>query len=75
MDVTSPIRFDESKIQGVSGSQFMTRIDPATLPQVFDIDWREGSDETARRVGRERGAHRRGFAEDEGIGWATPCGY
>jgi putative ABC transport system permease protein len=67
VDIASPIRFDESKVQGVSGTQFMTGIDPATLPQVFDIDWQDGSDATLTGLGANGAIVDEGFAEDEGI--------
>ena len=51
VDVASAIRFDEGKIKGDSGTQFMTGIDPATLPRTFDIDWQEGSDSTLTGLG------------------------
>jgi putative ABC transport system permease protein len=67
VDVASPIRSDESKIRGVSGTQFMSGIDPATLPQVFDIDWEEGSGATLTGLGPNGALLDEGFAGDEGF--------
>jgi putative ABC transport system permease protein len=67
VDVASPIRFDESKVQGTSGNRFMAGIDPPTLPQVFDLDWEEGSDATLTALGGSGTILDEGFAEDEDI--------
>ena len=65
VEVASALRFDESKVRGASGTQFMTGIDPATLPQVFDIDWEEGSDATLTGLGGDGAILDEAFAEKQ----------
>ncbi len=67
VEAASPIRFDESRVEGTSGTRFMTGIDPGTLRQVFDIDWEEGSDATLGGLGPNGAILDEGFAEAEGF--------
>jgi len=67
VEVASPLRFDEGKVQGASGTQFMTGIDPASLPQVFDIDWEEGDDATLTGLGGSGAILDEGFADKRGF--------
>jgi putative ABC transport system permease protein len=65
VEVASPIRFDESKVEGTSGNHFMAGIDPASLTRVFNIEWEEGSNATLLGLGPNGAILDEGFAGDE----------
>jgi putative ABC transport system permease protein len=65
VEAASPLRFDESKIEGTSGTHFMTGVDPGTLRLVFDIEWEDGSDSTLSSLGPNGAIVDEGFADNE----------
>ena len=48
----SSLRDTQAEIKGVDGDTFFTHaIEPATLNEVYNFDWQEGSDDTLRSLG------------------------
>jgi len=44
-------RFSQAKVHGVKGSDSVSGVDPATLPSIYKVDWKKGSDATLRELG------------------------
>src|SRR5689334_21649556 len=44
--VASPIRLSQARVSGVSGTPDLSGLDPATLPSVYQIEWKKGSNQT-----------------------------
>ena len=55
------------RIEGVDGDQLINGIDPATLADVAEIDWVEGSDETLAALGDNGAIVESTFAEENEI--------
>jgi putative ABC transport system permease protein len=51
VSVASSVRLSQAKVAGVSGSPGVTGVDPRTLPSVFQIEWKKGSNATLRSLG------------------------
>ena len=47
----SPIRDTQTQIKGVSGTKFTHAIDPATIGQVYNFDWEDGSQKSLDELG------------------------
>ena len=47
----SSLRDTQAEIKGVDGKFNTHAIEPATLPEVYNFDWQEGSDDTLRSLG------------------------
>ncbi len=47
----SPIRDTQTRIKGVSGTKFTHAIDPATVGQVYNFDWEDGSQKSLDELG------------------------
>ena len=60
-------RYTEAKVEGEDGNSFLSLIDPATVNDVFDFDWREGGPETAAALGSTDAVVDEGWAEDRGL--------
>jgi putative ABC transport system permease protein len=43
---SSEIRLSQAKVAGVSGTPDVSGVDPATLPSVYQLDWKKGSNAT-----------------------------
>jgi putative ABC transport system permease protein len=50
VSVASPIRMSQARVAGVSGTPDMTGVDPATLPSVYQIEWKKGSNQTLQSL-------------------------
>jgi putative ABC transport system permease protein len=47
---SSEIRLSQAKVAGVSGTPDVSGVDPATLPSVYQLDWKKGSNATLNRL-------------------------
>jgi putative ABC transport system permease protein len=47
---SSEIRLSQAKVAGVSGTPDVSGVDPATLPSVYQLDWKKGSNGTLQRL-------------------------
>jgi putative ABC transport system permease protein len=63
----SPIASGNAKIKGVSGTQTVTGLDPATIARVGDIDWKQGSDATLAALGTNGAFAESNWAKDNDI--------
>lgn len=64
---SSPSSASGGRIDGIDGDQFINGIDPATLADVAELDWVEGSDETLAELGSNGAIVESTFAEENGI--------
>ncbi|UGS35813.1 ABC transporter permease [Capillimicrobium parvum] len=58
----SPITFSTSRVTGVGGKTSVTGV-PANLPDVFTIDWKQGSDRVVRTLGAQGAVLTKGYAD------------
>ena len=65
VEAVSSLRDTQAEIKGVDGKFNTHAIEPATLREVYNFDWQDGSDETLR-VARRRRRPARGGDGDEG---------
>jgi putative ABC transport system permease protein len=63
----SPIRFETGRIVGEDGTTGVTGVDPATVGQVLDLEWTEGSDATLGRLGEHDAAVTTDFADENDL--------
>jgi putative ABC transport system permease protein len=47
---SSEIRLSQAKVAGVNGTPDVSGLDPATLPSVYQVDWKDGSNATLARL-------------------------
>jgi len=66
VEAASPYRYTQALIEGDKG--FLSLVDPATVNDVFDFDWREGSAETAAGLGPTDAVVDDNWARDNGLG-------
>ena len=52
---SSEIRLSQAKVAGVSGTPDVSGVDPATLPSVYQLDWKKGSNATLAGLARDGG--------------------
>ena len=63
----SPLRFSESRVDGVPGQTAVSGIDPESFAQVSNLDWVEGSDATLAALGPRDALIDEGWAKDNGL--------
>jgi putative ABC transport system permease protein len=62
------LRFPEIRTEP-GGTQFLNTVDPATAPEVFDFDWKEGgSDALFAQLGADGALIEQNLAKDTGLG-------
>jgi putative ABC transport system permease protein len=49
--VQSAVQLSQAEVKGVSGKPGVTGVDTATLPRVYQIDWKHGSNQTLTSLG------------------------
>ena len=49
----SPIRDTQTQVKGISDTKFTHAIDPATIGQVYNFDWEEGSQQSLDELGSD----------------------
>jgi putative ABC transport system permease protein len=62
----SPVSFSTSRVAGVPGKTSVTGV-PASLPDVFNTDWKQGSDTVIRGLGSSGAVLTKGYAEDNDL--------
>ena len=50
VSVASPIRLSQARVGGVSGTPDVSGLDPATLPAVYQVEWKKGSNQTLQTL-------------------------
>jgi putative ABC transport system permease protein len=51
VSVASAVRLSQARVHGVSGTPGVTGLDTKTLPAVYQIDWKHGSNQTLTSLG------------------------
>ena len=59
------MRYDLAKVDGKS--QYLSGIDPATISQTYNFDWKTGSDATLAQLGANGAVVDKKFAEDQDL--------
>jgi putative ABC transport system permease protein len=59
----SEVRYSTGKVRGVEGDASVAAVDPATLPTVFEIPWKDGSNATLRTLGDGGAIVSKGYAD------------
>jgi putative ABC transport system permease protein len=57
----------EAELPAGDKQQILTGLDPTTLPDVADLDWTDGDDETLRDLGPDEAIVESKWAEDNGV--------
>jgi putative ABC transport system permease protein len=68
VEVASPYRFSQARISGGDGNNSLSLVDTATVNDVFEFDWRDGSPEVASSLGPTGAIVDETFVEDEDLG-------
>jgi putative ABC transport system permease protein len=68
VSAVSPIRFETGRVVGESGNTPVTGVDPATIGDVLDLEWPEGSDSTLSGLGDGDIAISEDFADEQNLG-------
>ncbi len=67
IDVVSGVRFTKAIVAG-KGRPSVSGVDPATVGDVFDVEWVEGSNATLRALGPDQALLGKRWAEDRDLG-------
>jgi putative ABC transport system permease protein len=67
VEAVSPIRFETGRVVGESGTTAVTGVDPATVGDVLDLEWTQGSDATLGRLGEYDAAVTQDFADEHDL--------
>lgn len=65
--VVSPVAGGDARVQGVSGTQAVSGLDPESVAPVYNLDWREGSDATLAELGDSGAIIEADWGADNGI--------
>ncbi len=68
VEAASPIRYTENEVLGVDGGGFLTLVDPATAPDVLELEWQDGSQETLGALGPNDAVIDEKWGAENGIG-------
>jgi putative ABC transport system permease protein len=63
----SGVRFSQAKVQGVSGNQSVSSIDPRTFQALYKLDMKEGGDAAVRGLGPGQVLVKKGYADSHDI--------
>jgi putative ABC transport system permease protein len=63
----SQVRFETGRLVGESGNTSVTGIDPATVDDVIELDWQEGSPATLSQLGDRDAAVSQDFADEHDL--------
>ena len=80
VETASPYRYTEALVDGEADNSFLSLVNPDTVNDVFDFEWREGGPETAAGLGPtdavvdEGWASERDLAVADSFGVTTPSG-
>jgi len=59
-------RFSQAKVRGITGTDNVTGVDP-TLPAIYRVDWKKGSDATLRALGPADAVVKDKWAKDNDV--------
>jgi putative ABC transport system permease protein len=63
----SGVRFSQAKVQGVSGNQSVSSIDPRTFQELYKLDMKEGGDAAVRGLGPNQVLVKKGYADSHDV--------
>jgi putative ABC transport system permease protein len=63
----SGVRFSQAKVQGVSGNQSVSSIDPQTFLGLYKLDMKEGGDAAVSNLGANQVIVKKGYADSHDI--------
>jgi putative ABC transport system permease protein len=63
----SGVRFSQAKVQGVSGNQSVSSIDPQTFLGLYKLDMKEGGDAAVSSLGANQVIVKKGYADSHDI--------
>jgi putative ABC transport system permease protein len=63
----SGVRFSQAKVQGVSGNQSVSSIDPQTFQALYKLDMKEGGDAAVRGLGPDQVLVKKGYADSHDV--------
>jgi putative ABC transport system permease protein len=63
----SPVAGGDARVEGISGTQAVSGLDPETVARVSNLDWREGSDTTLAGLGADGAIVEADWAKDHDI--------
>jgi putative ABC transport system permease protein len=67
VEFATPLRFGESKVEGIEGNTSVTGLDPRTGSQVFHLEWKQGSQATLAALGDRDAVVDERWADDHGV--------
>jgi putative ABC transport system permease protein len=65
--VVSPVAGGDARVQGVSGTQAVSGLDPESVVHVYNLDWHDGSDATLADLGASGAIIEAGWGDDNDI--------
>lgn len=65
--VASAVAGGDGEVEGISGTQRVSGVDPETVSQVFNIDWVDGSDATLAELGGDGAIIESDWGADNGV--------
>jgi putative ABC transport system permease protein len=68
VETASPLASGDAKVKGVSSTQTVGAIDPATITQVAKFEWMKGSNATVQSLGPNDAIAESDWAKDNGVG-------
>jgi putative ABC transport system permease protein len=63
----SGVRFSQAKVQGVSGNQSVSSIDPQTFLGLYKLDMKEGGDAAVSNLGANQVIVKKGYADSHDV--------
>jgi putative ABC transport system permease protein len=63
----SGVRFSQAKVQGVSGNQSVSSIDPQTFQALYKLDMKQGGDAAVRGLGPDQVLVKKGYADSHDV--------
>jgi putative ABC transport system permease protein len=67
VETVSPVRFANARVDGVDGTKAVTGVDPATVNDVLDLTWTDGSERTLSGLGDGQVLLSDDFADDNDL--------
>jgi putative ABC transport system permease protein len=68
VEAASPYRFSQARIAGSDGNNLLSLVDPDTVNDVFDIEWRDGSPDVISSIGPNDAVVDDQYSEDNDLG-------
>ena len=67
VESASDYRYTQAEVKGESDSSFLSLVDPATVNDVFDFEWKQGGPEVAASLGRNDAFVDEGWADERNL--------